>query len=122
MTNAVNNAIQLSPATVHQHVQGKTKVLDAVRASGLLQDPAVAPYAAEIVAVLNKLSAAHNRKILHALDNALGAGQTVRVEWALAGAIDVDVAPSDAGVVVITLYSKLGTEYLGGSTPQPASS
>ena len=68
MTNAVNNAIQLSPATVHQHVHGQTKVLDAVRASGILQDPAVAPYATEIVAVLNKLSPAHNRKILNALD------------------------------------------------------
>jgi hypothetical protein len=120
MTNAVNNAIPLSPATVHQHVPGQAKVLDAVRASGLLQDPAVAPYSAEIVAVLNKLSPAHNRRILNALDNALEAGQIARVEWVLAEAISVDVADSGAGVV-ITLHSKLGTEYLGGGAPTAAS-
>jgi hypothetical protein len=101
-------------------VHGQTKVLDAVRASGLLQDPAVAPYAAEIVAVLNKLSPAHNRQILNALDNALEAGETASVEWVLAQAISVDVANSGAGVV-ITLHSKLGTEYLGGSATPVAS-
>ena len=120
MTNAVNNAIQLSPATVHQHVHGKTRVLDAVEESGILQDPAVAPYAAEIVAVLNRLSPAHNHTILEALDRALEAGQTARAEWVLAEAISVDVAPSGTGVV-ITLHSKLGTEYVSG-TATPAAS
>jgi hypothetical protein len=120
MTEAVNNAIQVSPANVHQHVHGKTKVLEAVQASGILEDPTVAPYSAEIVAVLNKLSPAHNRKIINALDNALEAGQTARVEWVLAEAISVDVADAGAGVV-ITLHSKLGTDYLGGGAPTAAS-
>jgi hypothetical protein len=112
MTGAVNNAIQVSPQNVHQAVRNKHKVLDAVQEQGILQLAEVAPYADEVVAVLNALSPAHNETILRALETALNEGETATVFWVLADAISVEVA-SVSGGIVITLRTKDGRAYLG---------
>ena len=112
MTGAVNNAIQVSPANVHQAVRGKQRVLEAVEAAGILALPEVAPYADEVVAVLSALRPAHNQTILRSLETALNEGDTATVFWVLADAISVEVA-SVSGGIVITLRTKDGREYLG---------
>jgi hypothetical protein len=112
MTGAVNNAILVSPQNVHQAVHGRHKILDAVEAAGILQLPDVAPYADEVVAVLDALSPAHNETILRALETALNEGETAMVFWVLADAMSVEVA-SVSGGIVITLRTKDGRQYLG---------
>lgn len=111
MTGAVNDAIQVSPANVHQAVRGKQHVLEAVEAAGFLQLADVAPYADEIVAVLSALSPAHNQTILRALETALSQGETATIAWVLADAINVEVAGVSGGIV-ITLHTKDGRAYL----------
>jgi hypothetical protein len=93
-------------------VQGKHKILDAVEEVGILQLPDVAPYADEVVAVLDALSPAHNETILRALETALREGETALVFWVLADAISVEVA-SVSGGIAITLKTKDGRQYLG---------
>jgi ABC-type metal ion transport system substrate-binding protein len=99
ITAKVNQTITATPAHVHQAINGKNTVKEALDDSGILAGVDAA-LVAETYAVLEYLSPAHNHTILEALDNAIQAGQTAQVAWEVQEVASVEVTNPAGGVKV----------------------